>query len=352
MSFESDNITGVASAILAALERANDGTAVPYGNDPLTRRVRARIQELFETEADVFLVATGTAANALSLAVMAPPYGAIYCHPESHVHVDECGAPEFYTGGGKLIALPDRGGKIRADDLEPAVRAIRRGVHQVRPAAVSITQATECGTVYTLGEVRAIAAAAHALGLKVHMDGARFANALVGLGCSPADATWRAGVDALSFGATKNGALAAEAAVLFERGLDETFAYRQKRGGHLFSKMRYLAAQFDAYLEDDLWLCNARHANAMATRLAGGLEAVPGALFRYPVEANEIFVFLPDPVIRGLAGDGFPVFRWEGEDSTLVRLVTAFDTEAAEVDGFVQSALRHADASAGARHEA
>ena len=346
MNFWSDNTAGAAPEIVAAVIAANEGAVIAYGNDDLTQRVEAKIADLFETGADVFLVATGTAANALALSVMVPPFGAVFCHPGSHIQMDECGAPEFYSGGAKLVLLPDHQGKIRARDLEAALAEPNHGVHHVKAAAVSITQSSEAGTVYSLEEVRHIAAVAHAAGLKVHMDGARFANAVAHLGCSPAEATWQAGVDALSFGASKNGAFAAEAVVLFERSWNETFAYRRKRGGHLFSKMRFLAAQFDAILEDGLWLTHATHANAMAARLAAGLEAVPGASLAYPVEANEVFPVLPEPVIEGLFADGFEFLRWPGGESTMLRLVTAYNTKADDVDAFIASARRHAAAAA------
>ena len=346
MNFCSDNTTGAAPEILAAVTAANDGAVMAYGNDDLSRRVETKIAEVFETGADVFLVATGTAANALCLSVMAPPFGAVFCHPESHIQMDECGAPEFFSGGAKLVPLPDHGGKIRAEDLRAALNVPNHGVHHVKAAAVSITQSSEAGTVYSIDEVRDISAVAHEAGLKVHMDGARFANAVAGLGCSPAEATWRAGVDALSFGASKNGALGAEAAVLFDRSWAEAFAYRRKRGGHLFSKMRFLAAQFDAYLTDDLWLRNAAHANAMASRLAAGLKAVPGASLRYPVEANELFPMLPEAVIQGLEADGFLFHRWPGGTPSMLRLVTAFNTRMEDVDAFTASTRRHAEAAA------
>lgn len=342
MNFCSDNVTGAAPEILAAIAEANQGPAAAYGEDPLTRRVEARIAEVFGCEADVFLVATGTAANALSLSVMAPPFGAVFCHPESHIECDECGAPEFFTGGAKLVLLAGADGKLEPAALAAALDAPDHGVHHVRAAAVSLTQASEAGTVYTPDEVKAIADLAHGRGLKVHMDGARFANALASLGCSPAEASCQAGVDILCLGASKNGALAAEAVVVFDRGLAETLAYRRKRGGHLFSKMRFLAAQFDAYLDGDLWLRLAGHANAAAKRLATGLASLPGAAFRHAVEANEIFVELPEPVIQGLLADGFSFYRWPGEGARLIRLVTAFDTRDADVDAFVASARRHA----------
>lgn len=342
MNFCSDNVTGAAPEVLAAIAAANEGAVMPYGNDDYTRAVERKIAAVFETEADVFMVATGTAANALCLSVMTPPFGAVFCHPDSHIHEDECGAPEFYTGGAKLVLLPDRGGKIAAADLAEALARPDHGVHHVQAAAVSITQASEAGTLYTPDEVRAISEVAHAQGLKVHMDGARFANAVAAVPAAPADLTWRAGVDALSFGASKNGALAAETAVLFDRSLAATFAYRRKRGGHLFSKMRLLAAQFDACLEDGRWLAWAGHANAMARRLADGLAAVPGARLRHECQANEVFVTLPEAVIAGLETDGFRFYRWEGPGSTTLRLVAAYNTRREDVDALIAAARRHA----------
>lgn len=340
MNFCSDNTAGAHPEILAALSAANDGAAMPYGNDELTRRVEARIGEVFERECAVFLVGTGTAANVLCLAALTPPWGVVFCHPGAHINCDECGAPEFYTGGAKLAAVPGADGKISAADLDASIKGAGV-VHHAQPAAISLTQATEAGTVYTPGEIGAIAEVARRHRLGLHVDGARFANALVHLGCRPADLTWRAGVDALSFGATKNGAFAAEAVVIFDRARADTLGFRRKRGGQLWSKMRFLAAQFDAYLADDLWLANARHANAMATMLGRGLAGIPGAKIEFPVEANEVFVTLPEPVIRGLEADGFSFYRWE-EGGQLLRLVTAFNTDPAHVEAFLANARRHA----------
>ena len=343
MNFASDNTTGAAPEILAAIAAANEGAAMPYGNDPITKRLEAAFNRLFEREVVAFPVATGSAANALALATMTPPYGAIYCHPESHINVDECGAPELFTGGAKLISIPGDAGKIAAADFAAALEASGKGVvHHVQPAAISLTNETEAGTLYTPAEVRAIAELAHAHGLYVHVDGARFANAVAALGCSAADLTWRAGVDALSFGATKNGALCAEAVVFFDRHLAESFGYRRKRGGHLFSKLRFLSAQLEAYLKNDLWLRNARHANAMAKRLADGLQALPGVALLYPVEANEIFARIPDRAIRGAFADGYVFYRWAGEADEKCRLVCAFNTRAEDVDGLLASLRRHA----------
>ena len=337
VNFCSDNASGGAPEILRALAAANDGWAMPYGEDDWTRRVAARVQEIFETEAAVLPVATGTAANVLCLSVMTPPYGAIYCHQESHINVNECGAPEFYSGGAKLIALPGAHGKITPAALEAAIKGAGV-VHAVQPAAISLTNASEAGTVYTPEETHAISELAKAHGLGLHMDGARFANAIASLGCSPAEATWKAGVDALSLGATKNGVLAGELVVLFDPGQTERLGYLRKRGGHLFSKMRFLSAQLEAYLADDLWLRNARHANAMAARLAAGLAEVPGAELSHPVEANVIFLRLPEPVIQGLFDRGFQFYRWGPEAKCGLRLVLAFNTDPAHVEAFLSAA--------------
>ncbi|MCP4327798.1 MAG: low specificity L-threonine aldolase [Alphaproteobacteria bacterium] len=348
MNFCSDNVTGVAPEIMAALTTANETiAAMPYGDDPWTGRLDGLFSEIFEREVAVFPVATGTAANVLGLALFTPPYGAIYCHTDSHIVVDECGAPELYTGGAKLVDLPGADGKLSAGDLDAAIGAAGAGdVHHVQPAAISITQATEAGTVYSLDEVAAIGEVANKYGLALHMDGARFANAVAGLGCTPAATTWQAGVDVLAFGATKNGALAAEAVVFFDPARAETFGYRRKRGGHLFSKMRFLSAQLEAYVSDGLWLDNARHANAMATRLGAGLAAVDGVRLLYPVDANVFFVEMPRAIADGLEADGFRFYRMKDNGRTTVRLVTAFNTRVEDVDGFVASAASH---GAGAR---
>ncbi len=340
MNFCSDNTAGAHPKVLEALVAHNAGAAMPYGNDELTQRVEKRIAEIFERDCAVFLVGTGTAANVLSLAALTPPWGVVYCHPGSHINCDECGAPEFFTGGAKLMPIAGADGKIAAADLDGAITGAGV-VHHAQPASISLTQATEAGTVYTEGEIGAIADVARRHRLGLHVDGARFANALVSLNCRPADITWRAGVDILSFGATKNGAVAAEAVVVFDREKAATLGYRRKRGGQLWSKMRFISAQFDAYLKDDLWLANARHANATAKTLGQGLAGVPGARIEHPVQANEIFVTLPEPVIRGLEQDGFKFYRWV-EGGQLLRLVTSFNTEPAHVEAFLASARRHA----------
>ncbi|MEA2756791.1 MAG: threonine aldolase, partial [Aliidongia sp.] len=326
MNFASDNVTGIAPEILAAIAAANGGAVASYGDDPITRRLEAKLADLFEHEVAVLPVATGTAANSLALAALAPPWGAILCHEQSHIMVDEANAPEFYTGGAKLVPLAGADGKLSADTIARQLPGGLGVVHHAQPAAISLTQATECGTVYRPAEIAQIAQIAHHHGLAMHMDGARFANALAFLGCSPAEATWRAGIDALSFGATKNGALAAEAIVFFDPAKVQSLEFRRKRGGHLFSKMRFLSAQLDAYVTDGLWLRQAAHANAMAQGLARGLAQLPDSRLRHPVEANEIFIELPEVMIAGLLEEGFKFYRWDGPDSTCIRLVTAWNT--------------------------
>jgi threonine aldolase len=338
MDFRSDNVTSAHPKMIEALMAANQGTVSSYGEDPISERVTRKLSQIFETDCAVFPVATGSAANVLALSTMTPPWGAIFCHEVSHIAVDECGAPEFFTGGAKLINLGGSGGKIEAKEIEAQGGAGKGVVHHVQPAAVSITQATELGAVYRQEEIAAIGQACKRHGLRYHMDGARFANALVALNRSPADLTWRAGVEALSFGATKNGALGVEAVILFDKTMAQEFEFRRKRGGHLFSKMRFLSAQLEAYLEGDLWLANARHANAMAKRLAEGLARLPGATLELEVEANEIFVRLPEAAIVGLERDGFRFYRWDG--AQLLRLVTAWNTQAQAVDAFLAAAKR------------
>jgi threonine aldolase len=286
-----------------------------------------------------FLVVSGTAANSLALSALAPPFGAVLCHAESHIMVDECGAPELFTGGAKLIGLDEPGGKITAAAIERKLDGFIRGVHDAKPAAISITQASEAGTVYAPAEIEAIAKVARRRRMRVHMDGARFANALVSLGVTPADLTWKAGVDALSFGATKNGAMALEAVVFFDIALAEDFGHRRMRAGQLLSKGRFLGAQMLAYLEDDLWLDNARHANAMAQRLAKGMAASRARLL-LPCEANEVFAIMPQSLHGALLAAGVVYHQWPGgdhvgADEILARFVTSYLTKPEDVDRVV-----------------
>jgi threonine aldolase len=343
MDFRSDNTAAASAEMLAALAAANIGRAAAYGDDQLSQSLDRRFSDAFEKRVRVFPVATGTAANALSLAVIAPPYGAIYCHVASHIAEDECNAPEFYTGGAKLVGLEGAGGQIDPVEIERRIAtATPHGFHNAQPAAVSVSQTTELGTVYAPARLRAIADVAHRHGLKLHMDGARLANAAVALDASLADLTWRVGVDILSFGATKNGAIAAEAVVVFDPVLAERLPFLRKRGGQLLSKMRFAAAQLAAYLDNDLWRRNARHANAMAVRMAEGLSRIPGVALTAPVEANALFPRLPQRMTQGLLDDGALFAPWGDPAAGVVRLVTAFSTTPEEVDRFIARARHHA----------
>ena len=343
MFFASDNAGPVHPRVMAALAAANDGYAAGYGADDLTARAVAQIREVFEApEAAVHLVATGTAANALILATLAAPWQTVFCAPHAHIHEDECGAPEFFSGGAKLTLVDGPEGRMAPDALAAALQAAAgRGVHGVQPGPVSITQASERGTIYSPEDIAAIAAVAHAHGQPLHMDGARFANALVTAGCSPAEMTWRAGVDALSFGGTKNGLMGVEAAVIFDPGKARAFELRRKRGGHLFSKHRYLAAQMAAYLEDGLWLDLAARANAAAAELEAGLRATGKALILHPREANMLFVRWPRALHRRLKQAGAQYHIWEGgldgdpDDPLTARLVCDWSADPAATARFL-----------------
>jgi threonine aldolase len=313
--FRSDNTQGCSPEILEAIARAAHGTMTSYGDDEITGRVRAQCRDIFETEVEVFPVITGTAGNALALASMRPE--TIVCHEDAHIVRDELGAPEFYTGGVKIVAVPGEGGKIQPSVLQ-------------RPstAALSLTNATEAGTVYTADELRALTAAGD---FSVHLDGARFANAVAATGSSPADLTWRAGVDVMVFGGTKNGLLGAELIVVFRKELAQEIAPRWHRAGHRPAKMRFLSAQFEAYLTGDLWLRNARHANAMAKQLANGLDLI------HPVEANEVFARFTPEVAQRLMGEGYQFYDWPIFGADAYRMVTGFATTVADVSDFAKS---------------
>lgn len=340
MNFRSDNEAGAHPAIIEAVGRAfTSGSAFSYGADEWTQKVERRLRDIFEKpDLSAYPVATGTAANVLALACCAPPWGAIFCHPASHIAVDEANAPQFYTAGAELARIDGPAGKIDPRKLASALAEPVYGVvHHPQPAAVSITQATECGTVYAPEEIAAISTSVRRHGLRLHMDGARFANALSFVNCMPAELTWKAGVDVLSLGATKNGAMGAEVVVFFDGALAREFEFRRKRGGHLFSKMRLLSAQLDAYFADGLWLSNARHANAMARRLVAGLTPLKGTSLLYPVDANEIFIALPAHVHDALQDAGAQYHPWPSDrpGERAFRLVTAFDTDVTQVDQFL-----------------
>jgi threonine aldolase len=346
MNFASDNGAGVAPEILEAIVQSSRVEAPAYGADDYTRRAEARLGEVFERRASAFLVATGTAANALALGALTRPWEAVFCHEEAHIQEDECGAPEFFTAGAKLVGVPGLAGKITPEALSETLARFPRGqVKTTQPGALSLSQASEAGTIYRPDEVAALAAIAHEAGLAVHMDGARFANALVAAGVSPADMTWRAGVDALSFGATKNGALACEAVIFFDPDRAPGFPYQRKRAGQTLSKGRFLGAQMEAYLTDGLWLDLARRANEAARRLSQGLQRAPGVRLAWPTEANEVFVIAPDELASAWRAAGAKFHSWSSRSiapgeapragETMARLVTSFATSEREVDALI-----------------
>jgi threonine aldolase len=348
MNFASDNIEGASAAVLDALVRANAGPLAAYGADEITRGVESTFADIFERDCTVVLVTTGTAANALAIAAAVPPWGLAVCHREAHVIDDECGAPEFFTHGAKLIGLPGAGAKLQAETVSAYLEGLPRSVKQMPPKALSISQVTECGLVYRLDEIAAFGQICREHGLAFHLDGARFANALVSLGCTPAEMTWKQGVDIVSFGATKNGCLMAEAVIVFDPRLAETLAYRRKRAGHTISKGRLIAAQFEGYFADEHWLANARHANRMARLLADGLSSVPGVRLAWPAEANEVFPIIPKALDAALRAAGFFYHPWSelslpdrervGPEEVLVRLVTSFATKESAVERLLKAA--------------
>lgn len=348
MNFASDNVYGVDPRILEALSAANDGTAASYAGDDLSKRSEAELSRIFETEVKAFLVTSGTAANGLALSSIAPGYGAILCHAEAHISCDECNSPEFFTGGAKILGLHGAGGKITPALIDKTLKGFIRGEHDPKPRGVSITNATELGTIYSPAEVRAISDLIRPRGMKLHMDGARFANAVAGLGCTPAELTWKSGVDLMSFGATKNGAMMLEAVVFFDAALAEDFLYRRMRAGQLISKSRYLGAQMLAYLEGDLWLDNARRANRLARKLADGLTRHKSIRIPNPVQANEVFAIIPREMNDRLLASGARFYDWmpdslgdaihDGE--IFVRFVLSFATPEEDVDRFLALAAK------------
>ena len=338
VNLASDNTAGAAPEVMAALTEAATAPAMPYGDDPYTERLRALACEVFERRVVIHPVATGTAANALSLATVSPPYGVVFCHEGAHIEEDECAAPEFYIGGGKLSLLTGERAKFSAADLRAklAIDSPAPPVHHAQPAAVSVTQASEVGAVYAIEALTAISEVCRGHGLALHMDGARLANAIAALGVSPAEATWKAGVDVLSLGATKNGVFAAEAVVFFNPDQAADFEFRRKRGGHLFSKMRFLSAQLVPYLEGGRWLDFAGNANRRAADLADGLREIPDVSLWFAVETNIVFATMPERLVAALNDAGCIFYTWGANGGTVsARLVTSFNTTAADVAHFL-----------------
>jgi threonine aldolase len=339
--FASDNNAGMCPQALEALVSVNaEGHAPGYGTDAWTEQAGVRIRELFETDCAVFFVFNGTAANALALAQLCKPYDAVIAHALSHIEEDEAGAPGFYSGGAKLVTAETPLGKLTPEVVEK-LAGRGRGVHHVKSRVLSLTQATELGTVYTRDELAALTEVARRHGLKVHMDGARFANAVAALGCTPAEGSWRAGVDVLCFGGVKNGLAVGEAVAFFDPGLAQEFEWRVKQAGHLNSKMRLVTAPWLALLKDDLWLRNARHANAMAQRLAGRLREVAEVRLMFPVEANAVFAEIPPRAQERLRAKGWRFYTFLGE--TGCRLMCAWDMTAERVDQFADDLRQAAD---------
>ena len=335
VKFASDNVAGACPEVLDAIIKANEGDSTPYGNDQISTELQDKFSEIFEKEVIVFPTASGTAANALALATMTPSFGNVYCHKLSHINTDECGAPEFYTGGGKLVTLNGVKGKITAEELDQAISG-KGIVHHTQPSSVSITQVCETGEVYQLDEIKKISEVTHKHNLSIHMDGARFANALVSLNATPAEMTWKSGIDVLSFGATKNGCIAAEAIIFFKKDLVGNVAFLMKRAGHLLSKMRFVSAQLDAYISNDVWLRNAKHANKMGKKLSDGLKEHSDINLAYPTEANEVFATFPRNKIDHLNSEGYQINEdeWDGK---AVRLVAAWNTQDTDVDHLLNS---------------
>ena len=329
VDFRSDNCGRAAPELIEALVAANTGSALGYGGDALTASLQTRFAELFEAPVRVFPVPTGTAANALALAASATPFGAVYCSPEAHVYTSECNATGFFGGGTKLVPIAGAHGKVSAAALEEAIAGAGTGLaHKSQPAAVNLVQATDRGAVYGLDEVAAVSQVAHAHGLRVHMDGARFANALAHLGCTPAQACWRCGVDVLSFGVTKNGGLLADAIVVFAPAAATELGFHLRRAGLVWSKMRFASAQILAYVADELWLRLARQANAAAADIAAQLASIAGVTMVAPVEANELFVDMAPALLSRLEAEGFLFYR---RGPRLGRFVCRWDTSAQDV---------------------
>ncbi len=347
MNFASDNWAGASEPVIAALADAARRGGPAYGNDDLTKKVEARFAELFEHEVRVFLVASGTAANSLALSAYARPGGIIFAHKEAHTEVDEAGATEFFGGGSKIFTLDADAGKLRPDALAAGLARFPEGnVHHGQPVALSITQITELGAAYRPEEIAALSAVARRRGIAFHMDGARFANAVAGANVSPADMTWRSGIDVLSFGGTKNGCIAAEAVIFFNPAHVRDVGFARQRAGQGFSKNWFIAAQFDAYLRDGHWLALARHANTMAARLAEAIQGSGTGRLVFMPDGNEVFAILPTATcaqleklgafFHGWPAESAPLDRRPGKDESMIRLVTSWQTRAEEVDAFVR----------------
>ena len=340
MNFNSDNVYGVHPKIMEAIVAANARlTDVSYCHDDGAKEAEAALSKVFEKDVKVFFVMNGTGANSLALSALCPPFGGIICHEGAHINTDECNCPELFTGGAKLLTVAGANNKITPKAVDEKLAQFVHGEHGAKPSALSLSQATELGAVYTPAEIMALTSLAHKAGMKCHMDGARFANALVYLGCTPAEMTWKAGIDVLSFGGTKNGAMILECVVFFDEKLADNFLYRRKRAGQLLSKGRYLSAQMLAYLKDGLWLESAGRANTLAAEVAAAFETVNGARLAAPVEANEVFSIMPRRLFEALQKEGVSFYEWPldglAADEACARLVLSFATPQEHVTKFI-----------------
>lgn len=330
--FASDNYSGICPEAISALLAANQGHAAAYGEDPWTQKAADRFREIFETDCDVFFVFSGTAGNSLALSSLCQSYHSVICHELAHVETDECGAPEFFSNGAKLLLGQGHHGKLTPAAIEEVV-CKRTDIHYPKPKVLSLTQPTEVGTLYSLEELAAIREVADRYSLKIHMDGARFANAIAALGCTPAEATWKQGVDVLCFGGTKNGLALGEAVIFFNKALAEDFAYRCKQAGQLASKMRFISAPLLGVLANDIWLSHARHANQCAAYLAERISQFPWAKLMFPQQANAVFVELPEPVIKSLRQKGWKFYTFIGVGG--VRLMCGWNTTRDRIDALI-----------------
>tara|TARA_Y100000816_G_scaffold135606_1_gene95876 strand:+ start:2548 stop:3573 length:1026 start_codon:yes stop_codon:yes gene_type:complete len=333
--FASDNVTPACPEVMEAINQANIGNIESYGHDKWSKVLDNKFSELFEKDVKVFTAVTGTAANSLALSSITPSYGNIYCHKISHINVDECGAPEFFTGGAKLITIDGDDGKFNSDELKKNIRG-SGVVHNTQPASVSITQSCETGVTYKLDEILKINQVAKENGMKIHMDGARFSNAIASLKKSPAEATWKLGIDVLTFGGTKNGCMDAEAIIFFNPSDVNNFQYLQKRSGQLLSKTRFLSSQLDAYITDGLWLRNATHANDMARKLSEKLSKINSFELTYPTESNEIFIKMPKNIQDHLNNEGYSAIPDDMFDGS-VRFVTAWNTNLNDIENLINT---------------
>lgn len=331
--FASDNYAGICPEAFEYLVQANDHHQIAYGDDEWTARVCDRLRNLFEIDCEVFFVFNGTAANSLSLAALCQSYHSIICHEKAHIETDECGAPQFFSNGSKILVAEGVDGKLTPENIENLVLK-RTDVHYPKPKAVSLTQSTELGTVYDREELLGIRNMADKYSLKMHMDGARFANAVVRLGVLPKEITWQCGIDILCLGGTKNGIAVGDAVLIFDKSLAEDFEYRCKQAGQLASKMRYLSAPWLGLMEDDVWLKNAGNANARTDELLKGIRDIPQVSVMFPVQANAIFVEMPQPVIQAMHDKGWRFYTFIGEGG--VRLMCSWDTTAETVEAFLE----------------